>query len=53
MNDDILRRRIEIAWEKISASLALKTAQQPGTMVDKIGEPVLDVRRIGAGLEEP
>jgi hypothetical protein len=52
VDDHILRRRIEITRKKASASLALKTAQKPGAVVDKVSEPILDVRRIGARLEE-
>ena len=51
-NEHILRRTVEVPGEETSALLTLQAAHHSWTMVNKVCEPVLDVRRVRTGCDQ-
>jgi hypothetical protein len=52
VGDDVQGRGIEILGKKGRSFVALQAPQTPGAAIDKICQPIFDVRRIGARLDQ-
>jgi hypothetical protein len=52
VSEHVLWHTIEVLGEEARSSLALQTSQEARRMVDEVSEPILDVRRIGARLDQ-
>jgi hypothetical protein len=52
ISEHVLRRSIQVLGEECRSSLALQTSEEARAAVDEVSEPIFDVRRIGARLDQ-